>query len=95
MRAEIGIPIAFDGFAEQLDLSTWRLQGVLLRIIAKVFEENERLFGIKIDDLLTVDGQVVAPENVYRKVVPSAVAAALAKAAVARKEQETVGDLAA
>ncbi|MDO9264570.1 MAG: hypothetical protein Q7U02_11435 [Desulfosalsimonadaceae bacterium] len=64
-------------------------------LILPYLEENERLFGIKIDDLLTVDGEAVAPENVYRKVVPSAVAAALAKAANAKKEQETVGDLAA
>ncbi|PIP42485.1 MAG: glutamate synthase, partial [Desulfobacterales bacterium CG23_combo_of_CG06-09_8_20_14_all_51_8] len=48
-------------------------------LILPYLEENERLFGIKIDELLTVDGQVSAPENVYRKVVPAAVAAALVK----------------
>jgi hypothetical protein len=31
-------------------------------------QENERLFGIKVQDLLTVDGEVKAPEEVYRKV---------------------------
>jgi glutamate synthase domain-containing protein 1/glutamate synthase domain-containing protein 3 len=30
--------------------------------------ENERLFGIRLQDLLTVDGQVQTPQNVYRKV---------------------------
>jgi glutamate synthase domain-containing protein 1/glutamate synthase domain-containing protein 3 len=30
--------------------------------------ENERLFGIRLQDLLTVDGQVKAPQEIYRKV---------------------------
>jgi hypothetical protein len=30
--------------------------------------ENERLFGIAVDDLLTVPGERRAPEQVYRKV---------------------------
>jgi glutamate synthase domain-containing protein 3 len=30
--------------------------------------ENERLFGIRLDDLLTVDGIRCAPQQVYRKV---------------------------
>jgi len=68
-------------------------------LISPYLEENERLFGIKIDDLLTVDGKQVSPEKVYRKVVPAAVAAVIAKAESTRreqqqmKEQETVGDL--
>lgn len=33
-------------------------------------EENERLFGITITDLLTVDGELCSPLKVYRKVVP-------------------------
>ena len=33
--------------------------------------ENERLFGIKIDELLTVDNQRCKPVEVYRKVVPA------------------------
>jgi glutamate synthase domain-containing protein 3 len=33
--------------------------------------ENEKLFGIKIDDLLTVNGKIVSPMKVYRKVSPS------------------------
>lgn len=38
-------------------------------------EENERLFGIKVEDLLAVDGTARRPEEVYRKVVPDEVAA--------------------
>ena len=35
-------------------------------------EENERLFGIKVADLLTVDSIRCDPAEVYRKVVPAA-----------------------
>jgi hypothetical protein len=38
------------------------------RLIRPYLEENERLFGIKVNDLLTVDGKLRAPEEVYRKV---------------------------
>jgi glutamate synthase domain-containing protein 3 len=38
------------------------------RLIRTYLEENERLFGIKVQDLLTVDGSVRAPRDVYRKV---------------------------
>ena len=37
-------------------------------LIRPYLEENERLFGISIDDLLTVDGEAREPEEVYRKV---------------------------
>jgi glutamate synthase domain-containing protein 3 len=33
--------------------------------------ENEKLFGIKVDDLLTVEGKKLKPSKVYRKVAPS------------------------
>jgi len=39
------------------------------RLIRPYLEENERLFGIKIEDLLTVDGEVREPTEVYRKVI--------------------------
>jgi glutamate synthase domain-containing protein 3 len=42
-------------------------------------EENERLFGIKVEDLLTVNGNRRTPGEVYRKIVPIAVAALAAK----------------
>jgi len=38
------------------------------RLIRPYLEENERLFGVKVRELLTVDGSVKAPEDVYRKV---------------------------
>jgi glutamate synthase domain-containing protein 1/glutamate synthase domain-containing protein 3 len=38
------------------------------RLIRGYLEENERLFGIKVNDLLTVDGVVRSPQDVYRKV---------------------------
>ncbi len=38
------------------------------RLIQPYLVENERLFGIRVQDLLTVDGQIKAPHDVYRKV---------------------------
>jgi glutamate synthase domain-containing protein 1/glutamate synthase domain-containing protein 3 len=38
------------------------------RLIRGYLEENERLFGIRVEDLLTVDGEPRAPQDVYRKV---------------------------
>jgi len=38
------------------------------RLIRPYLEENERLFGVKVQDLLRVDGQVKRPQEVYRKV---------------------------
>lgn len=40
-------------------------------LVLPYLEENERLFGISIDELLTVEGERRSPERVYRKVVPS------------------------
>jgi hypothetical protein len=37
-------------------------------LIKPYLEENERLFGIRVEDLLTVEGQELPPELVYRKV---------------------------
>jgi glutamate synthase domain-containing protein 3 len=48
-------------------------------IILPYLEENERLFGIKVDELLTVDGKQFSPAEVYRKVTPVRVAALTAK----------------
>jgi glutamate synthase domain-containing protein 3 len=39
-------------------------------LIRPYLEENERLFGIRVDELLTVDGHKRMPECVYRKVRP-------------------------
>jgi glutamate synthase domain-containing protein 1/glutamate synthase domain-containing protein 3 len=39
-------------------------------LILPYLEENERLFDIKINDLLTVDGKQMPPTEVYRKIQP-------------------------
>jgi glutamate synthase domain-containing protein 3 len=44
-------------------------------LILPYLEENERLFGVKVDELLTIDGQRRMPAEVYRKVAPIALAA--------------------
>lgn len=41
-------------------------------LIKPYLEENERLFGISVDFLLTVDGSAREPADVYRKIRPSA-----------------------
>jgi glutamate synthase domain-containing protein 3 len=48
-------------------------------LILPYLEENERLFGIKIDDLLTLDGKRLEPAEIYRKVAPVSLAALGAK----------------
>jgi glutamate synthase domain-containing protein 1/glutamate synthase domain-containing protein 3 len=40
-------------------------------LILPYLKENERLFRINVDELLTVDGKRMKPSRVYRKVVPS------------------------
>ena len=44
-------------------------------LILPYLEENERLFGVKVDELLTVDGERRTPAEIYRKVAPIALAA--------------------
>jgi len=39
------------------------------RLIRPYLEENERLFGVTIAELLTVDGELREPDEVYRKVI--------------------------
>jgi len=48
-------------------------------------QENERLFGIRVDDLLTVDGTRRIPSEVYRKIAP------VQLAALSSKKVEPVG----
>jgi glutamate synthase domain-containing protein 1/glutamate synthase domain-containing protein 3 len=45
--------------------------------ILPYLQENERLFGIRVDDLLTVDGKHKQPGQVYRKVAPDKLSANL------------------
>ena len=40
------------------------------QLIEPMLRENERLFGIPLDWLLTVDGQRLPPDQVYRAIVP-------------------------
>jgi len=54
------------------------------RLIRTYLDENERLFGIKVTDLLTVNGKLCEPEEVYRKV--SAQALAVLAAATEKKK---------
>jgi len=48
------------------------------KLIQPYLEENERLFGITIDRLLTVDGERRSPREVYRKIRPKKAAASAA-----------------
>jgi hypothetical protein len=56
--------------AEMLNISPEDWQRIM-----PLLENNERLFGIRVGDLLKVDGMRRRPEEVYRKVVPVQVAA--------------------
>ena len=54
------------------------------RLIRPYLQENERLFGVKVQDLLTVNGKLCEPTAVYRKV--SAVKLAVLAARTERKQ---------
>jgi glutamate synthase domain-containing protein 3 len=51
------------------------------KLIKSYLEENEKLFGITIERLLTVEGNKKDPQTVYRKIKPL-------KAAAAQKEDD-------
>ena len=72
---------------EQLNGGAYRpLAPADWRLILPYLQENERLFGIRIDrDLLTVDGILSSPQVVYRKVLPR-------KDAEAEAEMEGMGE---
>ncbi|MGD0274473.1 MAG: glutamate synthase, partial [Syntrophales bacterium] len=53
------------GVIEPLNKKDWEL-------ILPYLEENERLFNVKISDLLTTNGEKRSPLQVYRKVIPFA-----------------------
>lgn len=61
-------------------------------LILPYLRENERLFDISVDDLLTVDGRQRLPKEVYRKVAPSASAVS---AAISDTDDVTLPDEAA
>jgi glutamate synthase domain-containing protein 1 len=72
---------------EQLNGGAFRpLSAADWRLILPYLRENERLFGIRIErDLLTVDGVLKTPGEVYRKVMPK-------KDAEVEAEMEGLGD---
>jgi glutamate synthase domain-containing protein 1/glutamate synthase domain-containing protein 3 len=72
---------------EQLNGGAYRTLGAAdWKLILPYLEENERLFGIRIQqDLLTVDGVLRTPAEVYRKVMPR-------KDAEAEAEMEGLGE---
>ena len=47
------------------------------KLILPYLEENERLFGINITRLLTVDGKEMQPDEIYRKIRPKRSAVAV------------------
>ena len=57
-------------------------------LILPYLQENQRLFGIRIEDLLRVDGRTCKPEQVYRKVAPVALKALAKVAALPGKEKK-------
>ena len=67
--------------AEQLNGGAHRaVSAADWKLILPYLQENERLFGIRIEeDLLTVDGVLMAPTAVYRRVMPLKDAQAEAK----------------
>ena len=48
-----------------------KLTGADWELMLPYLQENERLFGISVEDLLTVEGRLREPMEVYRKVAPS------------------------
>ena len=58
---------------EQLNGGMYRtLSNADWKLILPYLQENERLFGVQIErDLLTVDGELRQPKEVYRKVMPA------------------------
>jgi len=52
-----------------------RLSNADWELILPLLQENQRLFGITIEHLLTENGRLRKPASVYRKVVPASVAA--------------------
>ncbi len=48
-----------------------RLEGSDWSLIRPFLDENERLFGISVERLLTINGEKMAPHEVYKKVVPA------------------------
>jgi glutamate synthase domain-containing protein 1/glutamate synthase domain-containing protein 3 len=67
-RGLVGIELLNGGVFQPFEERDWEVIGPYL-------DENSRLFGIAKEQLLTVDGQQLRPELVYRKIRPAAVRA--------------------
>jgi len=64
-------------------------------LILPYLEENQKLFGITVEQLLTVNGQKCKPAQVYRKVVPGNIKAIASEDTDDVGVEELVGELAA
>ena len=62
------------------------------KLILPYLEENERLFGITTEDLLTVDGKGLKPEQVYRTIGAVKLSVLSGSAALAMNEEWEEGD---
>ena len=62
------------GIFERFEQRDWEL-------IEPYLDENSRLFGITKEQLLSVDGQQLRPELIYRKIRPASVRALQAEEA--------------
>jgi glutamate synthase domain-containing protein 3 len=58
-------------------------------LIKPYLQENERLFGISLERLLSVEGRLLAPNQVYRKIRPGAVRALQAEEAWVTKRKSS------
>ncbi len=56
-------------------------------VIKPYLEENERLFGIPVERLLSVDGQRLLPRQIYRKIKPGPVRALQAEEAWVKRHE--------
>ena len=54
--------------------------------IKPYLEENEQLFGIPLSRLLEVDGEIRSPQQIYRKISPTAMRELQAEEAWAKEE---------
>ena len=55
-------------------------------LIKVMLDENEALFGVPVERLLTFEGKTLAPEQMYRKIQPKAVRALQAEEAWVAEE---------
>ena len=65
------VPDGWDPAIDAILLRARRLTDADWKLILPYLEENERLFDIQVErDLLSVNGKLSTPRNVYTKVIP-------------------------